>query len=108
MNFRELAFDVIVSLLGLGLFIWATPLASALNHWAAQQYVRFPKMKSLPGAANAGKELNAKIASVWFRICGAVACLVSLVAIAQACSWRADNRICPSLTRSTHLSQSNA
>ena len=60
MNFRELALDGITALLGLSLFMSATSLASALNHWAARQYIRFPKMKLLPGAANAGTELNAK------------------------------------------------
>jgi hypothetical protein len=84
MNLRELSVDVIVGLLGLSLFIWATPLASALNRWAAQQYVRFPKLKLLPGAANAGTELNAKITSVWFRICGAFICAVSLLSITHA------------------------
>jgi len=83
MNFRELSLDVIAVLSGFALFIWATPLASALNQWAAQQYVRFPKMKLFPGAANAGTELNVKITSVCFRICGAFICVVSLLSIAH-------------------------
>jgi hypothetical protein len=81
MNFREVSIDVIAALSGLALFIWSTPLASALNSWAAQQYVRFPKLKLLPGAANAGTELNAKITSAWFQICGAFICVVSLLSI---------------------------
>jgi hypothetical protein len=83
MNFRELSLDLIAALLGLSLFIWATPLASALNHWAARQYVRFPKMKTLPGAANAGTESNAKITVFCFRICGAFICVVSLLSITR-------------------------
>src|SRR5580692_6290852 len=54
MNILELTVDAFVVLLGASLFIWAKPLASALNYWAAQQYVRFPKLKMLPGARNAG------------------------------------------------------
>jgi len=83
MNLSGLAFDIISALLGASLFIWAKPSASALNHWAAQQYVRFPKLKSLPGSAKAGTELNAKITFLWFRICGAFACLVSLLSVAH-------------------------
>jgi hypothetical protein len=81
MNFRELALDGITALLGLSLFMSATSLASALNHWAARQYIRFPKMKLLPGAANAGTELNAKITTILFRTCGALICVVSLLSI---------------------------
>jgi hypothetical protein len=78
MNLRELAFDAFVVLLGASLFIWAKPLASALNYWAAQQYVRFPKLKILPGAGNAGTALNYKSTFIWFRICGAFTCGVAV------------------------------
>jgi len=83
MNLSGLAPEIVAALLGASLFIWAKPSASALNHWAAQQYVRFPKLKSLPGSAKAGTELNAKIAILWFRICGVFVCLVSLLSIAH-------------------------
>jgi hypothetical protein len=83
MDFRDLSFDVIAAIAGLSLFMEATPLATSLNHWAAKQYVRFPRMKSLPGAANAGMEWNTKVTSIWFRVCGAIICVVAPVSIAR-------------------------
>ena len=77
MNIRELALDAFVVLLGASLFIWAKPLASALNHWSAQQHHRFPKLKILPGARNAGTDLNYKTTFIWLRICGAFVCVVT-------------------------------
>jgi hypothetical protein len=78
MNVRELAVAAFVVLLGASLFMWAKPLASALNYWAAQQYVRFPKLKILPGARNAGTALNYKSTFIWFRICGTFICVVAV------------------------------
>jgi hypothetical protein len=88
MNFLELFLDVAAALIGLSLFIEARPLAAALNHWVAKQYVRFPKMKELPGAGNAGTESNAKTTSIVFRICGAFICLVSLLSITHTVLMR--------------------
>jgi hypothetical protein len=78
MNILELAVNAFVVLLGASLFIWAKPLASAMNYWAAQQYVRFPKLKMLPGARNAGTAMNYKSTFIWFRICGAFVCVVAV------------------------------
>lgn len=78
MNIRELALDAFVVLLGASLFIWAKPLASALNYWSAQQYVRFPKLKVLPGARNVGTDFNYKTTFIWFRISGAFVCVVAV------------------------------
>ncbi len=78
MNIRELALDAFVVLLGASLYIWAKSLASALNYWSTQQYVRFSKLKVLPGARNAGTDLNYKTTFIWFRICGAFVCVVAV------------------------------
>ena len=45
MNILELAVNAFVVLLGATVFIWAKPLASALNYWGAQRYVRFPEIE---------------------------------------------------------------
>ncbi|HMI52923.1 MAG TPA: hypothetical protein VK525_15535 [Candidatus Saccharimonadales bacterium] len=78
MNIFELAVDAFVVLLGASLFIWAKPLSLAMNYWAAQKYVRFPKWKMLPGARNAGTVMNYKSTFIWFRICGAFVVAVAV------------------------------
>jgi hypothetical protein len=65
MNFNELAVDAFGFMLGASVFIYAKRLASALNRWAARQYVRFPKLKMLPGVRNAGTTMNYRLTFIW-------------------------------------------
>jgi hypothetical protein len=76
MNINEWAVDAFAFMLGASVFIWAKALASALNRWAARQYIRFPKLKMLPGARNAGTAMNYRLTFIWFRICGLFVCFV--------------------------------
>jgi hypothetical protein len=78
MNINELAVDVLAFTLGASMFICAKPLASALNRWAARQHVRFPTLKMLPSARNAGTTMTYRLTFIWFRICGAFVCFVAV------------------------------